>query len=244
MRERDVTRGCRYLISYEVREASRIAKDRAFDTELRCGSYPLADQGKDRAACLAGIKGQDRPCLRQECLHLLCLFALTTQAGRARALDRFENNPGEAALPLMLEEVAIRLNPTQGLAGMDRRTRQGLRLRDLMAARTTLTEYQTRLQRNTWALHRVQRATLGPATFHRSVQAVHAHRPRPGRWLGRRARRHPPPMAAAAARTIPPGKSSVAAPASASARPASGSRPHGAKPRADHPIDHPAAPNQ
>ncbi|MCG5212005.1 hypothetical protein [Streptosporangium sp. KLBMP 9127] len=60
IRETRVTCGRRYLhlVGFEVNEAPRIAKDKAHDTDLRCGWYPLAEQGKDRAACQAGIKNK------------------------------------------------------------------------------------------------------------------------------------------------------------------------------------------
>lgn len=60
---------------------------------------------------------------------------MTTPTGQARTLDRFELFPAEGALPLTMEEIAFRLNPAQGLAGMDKTTRVGIRLQTLMAER-------------------------------------------------------------------------------------------------------------
>ncbi|WP_431911692.1 hypothetical protein [Nonomuraea jabiensis] len=165
-RETLVTKGGRYLhlIGFEVSEASRITKDKKEDTDTRCGWYPLAEKGKDRAACLASIKAETgRDWKKSACTF--CPFAINGRKGQATTLDRFEEWPDEAALPLMMEEVAIRLNPTQGLAGMNRKTRLGIRLRDLMAARPklapALAAHEARMDQSTWALYQVQRIRSG-----------------------------------------------------------------------------------
>ncbi|GGO81254.1 hypothetical protein [Nonomuraea cavernae] len=87
-----------------------------------------------------------------------------------------ETFPAEGALPLALEEIAFRLNATQGLAGMDRRDRAGILLRDLMADRSALAavlaEHEARLDRITWALYQVQRAVISPRQVPRRIVAV------------------------------------------------------------------------
>lgn len=106
---------------------------------------------------------------------------MTTPAGQARTLDRFEQFPDEGMLPLAMEEVAIRLNPTQGLAGMDKQTRTGIRLRTLMDGRRALapvlTDHHRRLERIRWAVYLVQRAFLSPSNVARRILAV-----RTGSW--------------------------------------------------------------
>lgn len=181
MREQRVTRGRPYLhlIGFEVREARRIAKDQRYDTDLRCGWYPLAEQGKDRAACLAGIKDKTGRTWSGKSACTFCCFAIMGPAGRERTLDldRFERFSDEGALPLAMEEVAFRLNPAQGLAGMDKRTRVGIRLQTLMAAwpalAPVLAEHQARLERTRWAVYLVQRAVLTPTNVARRILAVH-----------------------------------------------------------------------
>jgi hypothetical protein len=177
VRELHVTRGRRYLhlMGFEVRETSRIAKDQQHNTELRCGWYPLAEQGKDRASCVAGIHEKTgRTWDKSACTF--CVFAINSRAGQQHILDRFERFPAEGAVPLAIEEVAIRLNPAQGLAGMNRRTRQGIRLLDLMAGRAGLAgvvaEHEQRLNRTRWAIYQVQRAVLGATNIARRICAV------------------------------------------------------------------------
>ncbi|MER7363487.1 hypothetical protein [Nonomuraea wenchangensis] len=179
VREQQVTRGRRYLhlVGFEVREARRIARDQRYDTDLRCGWYPLAEQGKDRAACLAGIRDKTGRTWSGKSACSFCPFSLTGPTGRTRTLDRFERFPEEGALPLAMEEVAVRLNPAQGLAGMDKRTRTGIRLLTLMAARPALApilaEHQARLERIRWAVYLVQRAVLTPTNVPRRIVALH-----------------------------------------------------------------------
>ncbi|MET7339471.1 hypothetical protein [Nonomuraea sp. NPDC005650] len=75
-----------------------------------------------------------------------------------------------------MEEIAFRLNPTQGLVGMDKTTRVGIRLRDLMAERAALApvlaDHHARLERISWAVYRVQRAILTPTTVARRIVAI------------------------------------------------------------------------
>jgi hypothetical protein len=75
-----------------------------------------------------------------------------------------------------MEEVTFRLNPTQGLADMDKATRVGILLRDLMADRpalaSVLADHYARLERIRWAVYLVQRAILTPTNVARRIIAI------------------------------------------------------------------------
>ncbi|WP_329431331.1 hypothetical protein OG339_48035 (plasmid) [Streptosporangium sp. NBC_01495] len=177
VRAERVTRGQRFLhlIGFEINEASRIAKDKNADTELRCGVYPLAEQGLDRAACVRGLATHTGGRTAGKSACTFCPFSLTNVEGRARTLTRFAQFPAEARLPLAMEEIAVRFNQAQGLAGVDRKSGRGIRLLNMMRQRPELAsilhEHERTISTCTWSLYRVQRAVIGPAQAARRICA-------------------------------------------------------------------------
>lgn len=106
----------RHVIGFEANEPKRAIKDTGYNTEVRTGEYPLIEWGWDREACEAyitnvlGVAWEKSACV-------YCPFALSNKAGRARVLARYAEDPGAGVQTLMLEHVALALNPKQGLIG-------------------------------------------------------------------------------------------------------------------------------
>lgn len=106
----------RHVIGFEANEPRRAIKDAGYNTDLRTGEYPLIEWGWDRPACEAyitnalGVEWEKSACV-------FCPFALANKAGRARVLARYAEDPDAGVQTLMLEHVALALNPAQGLIG-------------------------------------------------------------------------------------------------------------------------------
>lgn len=110
----------RLAFGFEQGEAARARRASAYDTPYRVAEFPLIEWGWDRQACvdyIERITGEaDWP--KSACVY--CPFALTSIAGRARALARFDAEPQAAIATLMLEWRALCLNPRTGLIAGDR----------------------------------------------------------------------------------------------------------------------------
>ena len=117
----EVTRGqaFRHVVGFEANELARVRRDRAYNTHLRTGEYPLAEWSWDRAACEdyllrhTGIQWTKSACT-------FCPFALSSKAGRARTLNYYATNVDDAVDALFMEHVALGLNSNQGLLGKAR----------------------------------------------------------------------------------------------------------------------------
>lgn len=98
-----------------------------------------------------------------------CPFALCNKEGLRRTLDRYAEDPASGVEALVLEYLAVALNPRQGLAN-------GVRLAALMAAdprqRDGLRLFEERLAAMGWRLYEVRRARRGPRCGARSLRAV------------------------------------------------------------------------
>jgi hypothetical protein len=84
----------------------------------------------------------------------MCPFALGSEAARARTLPRYLADPDQAMLPLLMEYVAMSLNPRQGLV-------PGGRLYDLLAdtpgSEPVLAQFEAYLNAQEWAVYEVDR---------------------------------------------------------------------------------------
>lgn len=105
----------RHVIGYEVGEHKRVLKDQRYNTSLRTGWYPLVDDwGWDRERCqeyatgVLGVTWEKSACV-------FCCFALATQAGRDKTLQRFSRQPSAGVRALLIEHVSRSLNPAQTL---------------------------------------------------------------------------------------------------------------------------------
>jgi hypothetical protein len=164
-----------HVMGFEAGESGRARRDAGYDTAQRTGMYPLVEWGWDRAACeryIRSVTGADWP---KSCCTF-CPFSLCNIAGKERALAAYLAEPAAGVQALVLEHVAVALNPRQGLVGGDR-------LADILAAtgqhRAVLDAFAARLGEMTWQVYEVRRVIRPragdpskPANAVRSLRAV------------------------------------------------------------------------
>ena len=149
-----ITRGqpYRHVIGFEAGEIRRADKDRAHNTAVRVGEYPLIDWGWSRADVVnytVSVVGDSVG--KSACTF--CPFSFGSKAGREHMLERYRAEPTVAAQTLLMEHLALALNPKQGLIG-------GKRLIDLIRAEnitTVLETFERLLAEQTHALYEVRR---------------------------------------------------------------------------------------
>jgi len=146
----------RHAIGFEAGEAARARRDATYNTSARTGWYPLIEWGWDRAACERYIQartGATWP--KSACTY--CPFALCTASGRARVLDAYAAEPQAGVQALVLEHIAVSLNPRQGLAA-------GQRLAVLLRASgrhaAVISAFELKLDTMPWHVYEVRRVIL------------------------------------------------------------------------------------
>jgi hypothetical protein len=148
----------RHVIGFEAGEPRRAAKDATYNTATRTGEYPLIEWGWDRARCIefirevTGIEWQKSACT-------YCPFALAHKAGLAATLTRYAETPDAGADTLVMEHIALALNPAQGLIG-------GKRAIDAVRQAghvEVLAEFQSRLDASEHAVYEVRRVLRAKA---------------------------------------------------------------------------------
>lgn len=144
----------RHMLGFERTEGKRAAKDTAFNRPgVRTGEYPLIAWGWDREDCQDYIRSVLAVEFAKSACSF-CPFALATESGRVRTLARFREDPASGVEALLMEHVAVALNPRQGLIA-------GKRLHDLLASRPgngrVLDLLEDQLDLLPWGLYRVQR---------------------------------------------------------------------------------------
>jgi hypothetical protein len=142
-----------HIMGFETGEAGRARRDATYDTTQRTGSYPLIDWGWDRRACedyIRKVTGVDWP--KSACTY--CPFALCSAAGRERVMASYRAEPAAGVQALILEHIAVALNPRQGLAA-------GERLSSLLAGSgqhdEVMSAFAAELDGMTWAVYDVRR---------------------------------------------------------------------------------------
>ncbi|MEV7011747.1 hypothetical protein [Streptosporangium sp. NPDC051022] len=165
----------RHVIGFEAEEMRRVLRDSQLGLPGRIPSYPLVEWGWTRQTCedyiLAhlGVAWPKSACS-------FCPYALTSQAGLERTLTRYIAHPEEAMLPLLMEHIAVALNPRQGLIAGDR-------LADALVARPDagplLAAFDAHLDAQPWTVYEVKRAfrahpddMMRPANAVRSLQRL------------------------------------------------------------------------
>jgi hypothetical protein len=169
--------GQRYLhvIGFEAGETGRARRDAGYNDAQRTGSYPLIAWGWDRQTCedyIRSVTGADWP--KSACTY--CPFALCNKDGRERVLAAYRAEPNAGVQALVLEHIAVSLNPRQGLAA-------GERLSGLLAAsgqhHDVLDAFTAELGQMPWKVYDVRRVIrpraddpAKAANASRSVRAV------------------------------------------------------------------------
>ncbi len=152
----------RHVIGYNADEGRRAEKDHCYVTELRSAEHPLIEWGWGREQCeryLADTFGE--PWLKSCCTY--CPFA----GGKKEHLVRLRHSPQEAVASLVMEYMALALNPRQGLYN-------GRTLLEAIGAEPEMASaLQHRLERCAWAIYRVRRVYSAPARAVRAVSKIY-----------------------------------------------------------------------
>lgn len=162
---RTVTGGLpyRHVMGFEAGELGRIRKDRLYNTATRTGEYPLLDWGWDRAACIAYIRDVTGVEVWPKSACTQCPFALCSRDGLAATLARYaDEDPAAGVRALLMEHLAIALNPRQGLIAGDRLIDQLRRAPDRFAA--VLELFERALEETPHAVYEVKRVYRPSAT--------------------------------------------------------------------------------
>ena len=110
----------RLAFGFETAEATRAQRAREYDTPHRVAEFPLIEWGWDRDDCLRYIEQVTGVSDWAKSACVYCPFSLTSKAGRARSLLRYDSRPEAAIEALLLERRSIALNPRGGLIAGDR----------------------------------------------------------------------------------------------------------------------------
>lgn len=144
----------RHAVGFEANEQGRALKDSLHNTELRTGWYPLQDWGFTRQDCqdyVTALVGE--PWLKSACGY--CPFALTNARGRQSVIERYRAEPQVGAQALLMESVAVALNPRQTLI-------DDSSVNELVAAAQldqVIAAYEQMLATMRFALYEVRRVT-------------------------------------------------------------------------------------
>lgn len=149
-----ITRGhsYRHIIGFEAGEIRRALKDETYNTTARTGEYPLIDWGWYRDDAVNYTKSIIGTGVGKSACTF-CPFSFGNKSGRAVMLERYADEPAVAARTLLMEHLALALNPAQGLIG-------GKRLIDLIRAEKmtgVLGAFDTLLSQQTHAIYEVRR---------------------------------------------------------------------------------------
>jgi hypothetical protein len=102
----------------------------------------------------AAARLRPRPGNRYQIFAITCPFALCNAAGRERVMTAYHAGPAAGVQALILEHIAVALNPRQGLAA-------GERLSSLLAAsgqhHEVMAAFAAELDQMTWAVYDVRR---------------------------------------------------------------------------------------
>ena len=144
-------RGKRVAFGYNADETKRISKNCEYNTFTRTAFYPLMEWGWNRQACLdylqkvLGVIWKKSACV-------FCPFACNL-ANMEDLAERHRNHPVQVGAALMMEQVALAMNPRQPLYGkkalVDIVTNAG--------NAAAVADFQRRLDETAWALYRVRR---------------------------------------------------------------------------------------
>ncbi|MFD7010816.1 hypothetical protein [Rhodococcus jostii] len=113
-----LTRGqpYRHVMGFEAGERRRAEKDAGYNTDLRTGVYPLIEWGWFRDDAVAYIDSVIQAEVGKSACTF-CPFAFANMTSRREVFARYTDDPGVGAQTLLMEHLALALNPAQGLVG-------------------------------------------------------------------------------------------------------------------------------
>lgn len=151
------------VMGFNAQEQERIQRDRSYSTKIRTVRHPLAEWGWDRQRCedylleATGEAGSKSACS-------YCPFS----GGREHLLERFRDDPEEAALALLVDFVSVALNTRMTL--FKNRNLQSVIEAD--GNEIGLAHFLNALQGQAWALYEVRRVFYAPGVADRKVEAL------------------------------------------------------------------------
>jgi hypothetical protein len=151
------------VMGFNAGEQERIERDHSYSTRSRAVRHPLAEWGWDRQRCedyLVEATGSSPG--KSACAY--CPFS----GGREHLLERFRDDPEEAALALLVEFVSVALNPRMTL--FKNRSLQSVVEDD--GNEIALAHFLQTLQGKPWALYEVRRVFYAPGVADRKVEAL------------------------------------------------------------------------
>lgn len=156
-------RSYRHAMGFEANEQRRADKDALYNTERRTGVYPLIEWGFTRQDALDYIASVTGVTAWPKSACTYCPFALGSRDGREATLVRYEQHPDVAARALLMETVAVALNPAQGLMA-NRRLVDELASAGASAAIAAHTELLNSAEYAVYRVRRIYRAHQGDPT--------------------------------------------------------------------------------
>lgn len=103
-------------MGFEADEQRRAVKDATFNTDLRTGEYPLIEWGWTRDDAIAYTRSVTGTSVGKSACTF-CPFTFANKQGRADVFNRYAADPAVGAKTLLMEHLALALNPAQGLVG-------------------------------------------------------------------------------------------------------------------------------
>src|SRR5262249_10785510 len=153
----------RHAIGFNTDEASRVERDRCYGGASRTSEYPLRDWGMGRAACEDYLRRHLGVSWPKSCCFF-CPFA----RGKEDVLARYRAMPELAAEALLIEHVALTLNPKMTLYAD--RSLWSVLVNDVN--QPALDAFEHRLERFAYALYRVRRIYKRKGGAERSVEKL------------------------------------------------------------------------
>jgi hypothetical protein len=141
----------RMAFGYNADETRRIARNCEYNSFLRTAFYPLLEWGWNRARCLEYIEEKLGVVWKKSCC-VFCPFACNAQNMEDLKARHIEH-PGQVADALVMEHVALALNPRQAL--YNKKTL--IEITREAGNEEAIAGFDKRLRSTAWALYRVRR---------------------------------------------------------------------------------------
>lgn len=154
----------RMAFGFSADETSRAARSTEYDSFRRLAFYPLVEWGWTREDCLAYL----RRVLGVEWKKSACVYCPFNRL-HGGALDRHRKHAGQVGEALLMEHVALALNPRAGLY----KNRSLIQITQQTGNDVAMETYRRGLDRHQWAIYRVRRIYTGKGKADRAVERLH-----------------------------------------------------------------------
>lgn len=142
----------RHVMGFEAGEQRRADKDALFNTDRRTGEYPLIDWGWSRTDAIDYTRSTLGTSVGKSACTF-CPFSFANKSSRAEIFARYAESPEVGARTLLMEHLALALNPAQGLVG-------GRRLIDMLREHqldNVLDAFEAILESHEHAIYEIRR---------------------------------------------------------------------------------------